>query len=199
MRLRHGEREGERGLFAWANALDEKLYWRSCALMLVVLDGVADVEGLGGVDVREVFGHIECNTVEDFSACVVHEFELDVLKVASNKFACAEIHYSACAEYGFGIARSEGVEASEGVDKRWCNLRKCDVGVNVKLGFKLIGLYVGGYIFLEFVERPPGVYRLDKAGEYEDSACKDAKQRREPYRDAAQQAPFSRSVSGTII
>ena len=130
--------------------------------MLVVLDGVADVEGLGGVDVREVFGHIECNTVEDFSACVVHEFELDVLKVASNKFACAEIHYSACAEYGFGIARSEGVEASEGVDKRWCNLRKCDVGVNVKLGFKLIGLYVGGYIFLESADEFRDVFLFQR-------------------------------------
>lgn len=64
-------------------------------LVLVVLDGVADVEPLAGMDGLEEVGLVEGDAVEDLSGGVVDKFELDVLELSAHQFGGAEVHHVA--------------------------------------------------------------------------------------------------------
>ena len=81
--------------------------------MFVLLDSVANVERLSGMNMLEMFGEVERNSVEHFARCFVDKFEFYMFQVLTDEFACAEVRNIACAENGFLIARSEWVEAFE--------------------------------------------------------------------------------------
>ena len=79
--------------------------------MLIVLYRITDVERLASVDMLKVLSHIECNTVEHLSGCIVHKLKLDVLEIFTHELTSAEVHHPAGAEHRLLIARSEGVKS----------------------------------------------------------------------------------------
>ena len=131
------------------DALDEELDRGCRALMFVVFDSIADVEWSTGVDILEVFGHVECNSVEDFTGSVVDEFKFDVFEIFTDKFACSEIHYVTRAENGLVVAGTERVEFSESRDEGGPDLGECYEGIDVKKMLEVFGLDMFGDIGLE--------------------------------------------------
>ena len=118
-------------------------------MVFVLLDGIADVDGLMGMDMLEVCSRIECDGGNHPACAVVFEFELYVLEVLAYEFRSAEVEDVSCAEDRFLIARSEWIEFLQPCHEVRSDVGKCDVGVDVELRAKLIGLNVFGYIFLK--------------------------------------------------
>lgn len=105
--------------------------------MLVVLDGVADVEAFAGVDVGEEMGFVEGDAVEDLAGGVIHQFELDMFELSADKLGGAEVHHVAGAEHRFVVARAEWVETAQGGDEFRGYFRECQQGVDFIGGLEL--------------------------------------------------------------
>ena len=73
------------------NTFNLKLNAVGSVAMFVFLDSVANVERLSGMNMFEMFGEVERNSVEHFARCFVDKFELYMLQVLPYEFACAEI------------------------------------------------------------------------------------------------------------
>ena len=78
--------------------------------MLVLLDGVANIEGLAGMDVVEVPRHIEGYAVDYLARGVIDQLQLDVLQVLAHQHASAKVLDVARAECRLLVAGSVGVE-----------------------------------------------------------------------------------------
>ena len=124
--------------------LDEELHV-GFAATAVFFDGVADVEWLTGMDMVEVFCHIEGDAVDDASRCVIDKFEFDMLEFAAYEFASAVVAYVSGAENGLLVAWSERIEFAEQVEESWIYLVECNVGVNVDLRAHLLRQDVSGH------------------------------------------------------
>lgn len=118
-------------------------------LVFVILDGVADVEPLAGMDVVEEVGLVEGDAVEDLAGGVIHQFELDMFELSADKLGGAEVHHVAGAEYRFVVARTEWVETAQGGDEFRSDFRECQQGVDFVGGLELGGEDVCRHILLE--------------------------------------------------
>lgn len=119
------------------NFLDLELDGVLGGLVFVVLDGVADVEPLAGVDGLEEVGLVEGDAVEDLPGGVVDQFELYVFELSAYQLGCAEVHHIARAEYRLGVAGAEWVEAAESGDELGGYLGECQQGVDFIGWFEL--------------------------------------------------------------
>ena len=124
--------------------LDEELHVGFTATA-VFFDGVADVEWITGMDMVEVFCHIEGDAVNDASRRVIYKFEFDVLEFAPHEFASTVVAYVSGAENGLLVAWSERIEFAEQVEKPWIDLVERNVGVNVDLRAHLLRQDVRGH------------------------------------------------------
>ena len=129
--------------------LDEQLERRGGVAVLVLLDGVADVEWRAGADVLEVRRHVEGYAVDYLAACVVHELQLYVLQILAHKLACAEVLHAHGAERGLLVAGAEGVEQAQRRHEFRRYLREVDYGVDVDLRGELLRQDVGRHVLLE--------------------------------------------------
>lgn len=130
-----------------ADVLDLKLNF--VALVGVLLDGVADVEGVFGLDETGLGTLAEGDAVHHVAALVVDELELDVLLFAADDFTGAVVEHVEGAEYGLGILGTEGVEALEVVVEFVGDVAEIEPAVDVDHGTGLLGQDVAGDVFLE--------------------------------------------------
>ena len=118
------------------DALDEQLNRASTAVP-VLLDGIADVEWLAGLDVLKEAGHTEGNTIHDAFAAVIDHLELDVLIVAANEFACSEIQHIARDEDRLLILRPKGVELLHATQEVTVDVFEHEFAIDVHRGRNL--------------------------------------------------------------
>ncbi len=85
--------------------------------MLVILDSIAYVEWLPGMDMREMLCHIERYTVEYLAGSIVHKFKLYMLEITTHELACTEILHRTRAEHRLLVARTERIESAENTQK----------------------------------------------------------------------------------
>lgn len=117
--------------------------------MLVFLNGVADIERFARVDVVEILTFVEGYAVKHFSGCVVDKFKFDMLQMAPNEFACAEVHYTPGTEYRLLVSGAEWIEFSKQADELRGYLGKCQHRIDFLLWLELSGKYVVGHEFLK--------------------------------------------------
>ena len=138
------------GLFeVGANLFYQKLYAGGGVLMLILFDGITDIERLAGVDMVEIGSHVEGNTIDYTAGGVIDELKLDVLEIAAYEFARAEILDAPSAECGLAVAGAERIEEPESRNKFRSDIGEREERVDVDLRGKLLGKYVGGNVFLE--------------------------------------------------
>ena len=117
--------------------------------MLVLLDGIADINRLMGMYMFKIRSHIESYGIDDAARAVVLQLKLDMLHILAYNLRCAEIKDIACHEYRLLVAGAEWIEFTQHCCKFRSNLCESDFCVNLNLGLQLIGKDVGRDIFFE--------------------------------------------------
>lgn len=107
--------------------------------MLVFLNGIADIEWLARMDVLEVLGHIEGDAIYNTPGGIIDQFELDVLKIATNEATRSEILHATGAECWDTVARAEWSEEAQGRHKLRGNFREGKECIDIDLGRELLG------------------------------------------------------------
>ncbi len=86
------------------------------------------------MDMLEIRGHVEGNTVDYSPRSVVYKLEFDVFEVAPYQFAGAEILDSPGAECRLAVAGAEGVEQTQNRYKLGGYVGKREKCVDIDLG-----------------------------------------------------------------
>ena len=115
----------------------------------VFLNGVTDVERTLGLDVAHVRTLPESNAVHYIVRFVVHQFQLDMLLVASYDFTGSVVVHVVSTEYGLGIVGTEGVELLQIIAEFGSDIPEVDFGIDVDYGAGLFRQNMPGYEFFE--------------------------------------------------
>ena len=91
------------------NFFHEKLYGRR-ALMLVLLNRIADAERSTRMNMGITLGTVENYTVHYFSTGTVNQFKFYMFVMPADKFRSSKVRDSACTEHRLTVARSKRIE-----------------------------------------------------------------------------------------
>ena len=113
--------------------------------MGVFFNGIANVERTLGLDVADVGALPEGNAVHDVVRFVIHQFQFDVLLVASHHFAGSVVVDIMGAEHRFGIVGAKRVELLQVVTEFRGDVPEINLGIDVDYGAGLLRQDVPGH------------------------------------------------------
>ena len=110
--------------------------------MGVFFNGIANVERTLGLDVADVGALPEGNAVHDVVRFVIHQFQFDVLLVASHYFAGSVVIDVMRTEDRFDIVRTERIEFLQVIEEFRCDVSEVDLRIYIDDGALVLKLTV---------------------------------------------------------
>lgn len=97
-------------LLGWSDVSDHQLDRIVAVDMSGLLYRIADIYGLMGMNVLEIWRHIECYSIQNPARAIVFQFQFYVFHIFPHKSACAEVKNIFGTEYRILVARTEWIE-----------------------------------------------------------------------------------------